>query len=227
MLRRSVSFLCVASSLLLAQQNSQDNGAPSLLAPEADTVKQYVREARSKAFDVRASFSMLEPVPGRVGNPFVIVDFKEQPELPHEEADTIVIGEVTRVQPFLSSDRKGLYNEYMVKILDSIKARASEVIVPGYTLTLVRQGGTARLPDGRLVKHNIMHDVTPAVGQQYLMFLKYLPGLEAFAYNKLWLIQEGKLKALYTDDLNRARNGQSKYADQPVSEASSVLKIQR
>jgi hypothetical protein len=227
MLLNWICLLSASSTLLLAQQGPRDDKVPSLISPEADTVKESVREARSKLFNVRVSFSMLEPVPGRVGNPFVIVDFGQQPELPHEKADTIVLGEVTRLQPFLTSDRKGLYNEYTVKIVDSIKAHLPEVIVPGYTLTLVRQGGAARLPDGRVVKHNIMHDITPAVGQQYLMFLQHLPELEAFAYIKLWLIQEGKMKALFPDDLSREQNGQSEYAGKPASELSSLLKIQR
>ena len=135
---------------------------PSLLWPEQDALRPAVRDARAVRFNSRYGFSMLEPAPGRFGKPITIVDFARGPELPFETSDTIVAGEVTLIQSFLSSDKKQIYTEYTIKVTDSIKAGAGTSPGLGDSLTLLGLGGTMRMPDGRVLKHSIHNNIVPS-----------------------------------------------------------------
>jgi hypothetical protein len=224
MLIRILRMICVSCTCLLAQQSPQDSQVLPLLTPAEDSINETVRAARAKRFNVRLPYSMLERSPGRVGYPYITKKYAFQPELPLDQVDTVIVGEIMRVQPFLSADGKGLYCEYTVKILDRIKASAPAVVVPGDTLTVVRGGGAARLPDGREVKHHITNDVVPRVGNQYLAFLVYRPSLEGFEYSKLWGIEAGAMKPVYPDDIGRQQRGESQYAGKPLADIVLHLK---
>lgn len=216
-----VTFLC-------AQESGEQ--IPFLLAPAQDTVPQWIRDARAKAFNVRGGRSMLEPTrdvpPGAPPPPppFSSVTFATQAEMPYADADSVVVGTISHLQPFLSADKNGIYTEYTLTVTETVKNRASTTVLPGDSLTLVRPGGAARLTDGRVVRHSIVNDIIPAVGRQYLAFLLYQFDLDSFAYVKLWLVEGGVLKPLFPDDLARKHHGKSEYAGKPLQEVIFSLK---
>lgn len=221
---RLLGVMLVLSSLVCAQSSNEQPPIP--LEAAQDSVPKVIRDARNTSFNVRTSFSMIDAAPDTPGvpHPHTTLTFMNQPELPHAESDTVVVGNIIRVQPYLTADGKGIYTEYTLKVIETAKNAAPVSAVAGDVLTLLRRGGSARLSDGRVVKHQISNDVTPISGQQYLAFLKYQPHLEAFYYAKLWLIQGGVMKAIFPDDRAREHAGKSAYAGKPLSEALFAIK---
>ena len=197
---------------------------PFLLMPDQDLVRPAVRDARSIRFNSRYGFSMLEQAPGRVSKPVTIVDFAGGPELPFETTDAIVAGEVTRIQSFLSADKKQIYTEYTIKVTEVVKAGVGTSPAPGDSLTLLGLGGTLRVSDGRVLEHSIHNNIVPALHQRYLFFLLHAPALEAFYYEKFWLIDQGVLKPVFPQDVALARDGQSVHAGKPIAEVIAFLK---
>ncbi|MCC7235161.1 MAG: hypothetical protein IT163_07650 [Bryobacterales bacterium] len=216
-------FLAV-SGLLGAQQVSGGNTTARILRPSEDNVLPAIRAARNKRFNVRLPYSMLEPFPSGVGYPSVSYKFTNFPELPIQEADTVVVGTVTDVQPFLSEDRKGIYTEYKVNVTEVLKISAPTVVRPGLSMTLARAGGAAQLLDGHEVKHRITNDVVPTNRKEYLLFLIYEPTLETFDYIKLWLIEDGALRPVCPDDIGRRHSGTSQYAGISKVEVLRLIK---
>jgi len=214
-----IIVLCVG---VLAQEAV---APPFLLPPTQDAVIPAVRQARATKFNLRVPYSMIDPGPGGAPPPVRTVTWAVQPELPHEESDAIVVGTVEKIQPFLNSNGKGLYSEFTLMVTTIVKAMHFPIVSVGNPITILREGGVARLPTGRIVAHYVHGDNTPLNGQQYLIFLKYDSTVEAFYYSKFWLIQEGVLKAAYPDDLGRARQGQSEVDAKPLSQVLARLEM--
>jgi len=214
------------SAAELAAPRAQDSSkqVPFFLSPAEDTVPQWVRDARNNAYNVRPGRpAMIDPEESGL-LPLTVVDFAPQPELPYAESDVVVVGNITHLQPFLSTDKKNIYTEYTLKVVEPVKNAVGVPALPGDSLTLLRQGGVARFSDGRVVKHEIRNGVEPVPNQQYLVFLRYRPQLDAFAYRKIWLIREGVMKAAYPDDLSREHSGKSEYSGKPLQEVLVTLR---
>ncbi|MBI2688672.1 MAG: hypothetical protein HYX27_20405 [Acidobacteria bacterium] len=219
MLMRLIAFCFLTVTALLAQSDT----IPPLLPAEKDIVRESIRRARATRFNVRVPFSMIEPAPGRT-HPFVKVLHEEQPELPYQAADTIMIGDIVDLQPFLSSDGKGLYTEYSVSITTVLKSGTFPVPIVGDLATIFREGGIARLPNGKVAKHNILNDITPRRHQTCLFFLTSESELEGFSYRNFWLIENGLMRPAYPEDL--ALGSRSTIAGRPASDIIALLAAQ-
>ena len=221
MFLRHAVFCVVAVAALVGQVDT----IPQLQPPETDITRQPIRRARATWFNVRAPFSMIETAPGRT-HPFVSLLHEVQPELPHQEADTIVIGDVVDAQIFLSFDGKGLYTEYSVSVAKILKSTSASFPIPivDQSIMLLREGGTARLFNGKIVKHDIRNDVTPKLRQKCIFFLTYERGLKAFTYRKFWLIENGVLRPAFPEDI--ALGSRSVITGKPFSIVASLLERQ-
>jgi hypothetical protein len=204
-----LTFTC----LIWAQDT---NDVPFFLDAAQDSVPQSVRHARDR---ITPRITMIRPgtIPPRFS-------FATQPELPYADTDTVVLGNITGNQPFLTADGKGIYTEYTLEVVETVKSTPLVSASAGDSLILLRPGGVGRLPDGRVVKHHIINDVIPIVGQQYLVFLKYHVKREAFDYAKMWLVQNGVMKAIFPDDVSREHSGESEYAGKPLREVLDSLR---
>ena len=94
------------------------------------------------------------------------------PSLPVAQSDTVVLGSVTDAQAHLSSDRAGLYSEFTLKV-----DRVFKEMVPPIEDTPVveREGGVVRFSSGRLLPYRVAGQRLPALGGEYLFFLKHNP----------------------------------------------------
>lgn len=160
----TLSLAIHTTTLLMFAQPSQiqEQQVPYLLSSTQDSVAQSLREARSKIF--RGGFSIFRAGPP----PMTTVTLKPMSELPLDQSDTVILGEMTHMQPFLTYDRLGLYTECTITVLETIK---SAFPITSEAIVLLRRGGEARLPDGRVVKWIVRGDGgLPVVGRQYLFF---------------------------------------------------------
>ena len=130
-------------------------------------------------------------------------------ELPLDQSDTVIVGEVTHLQPFLTYDRRGLYTECTIRVLQTIKSVSP---LTNESIVLLRRGGAVRLPEGRLVRSIVNGDGgLPVVGREYLFFLNHRPEADAYLLEKMWIIQEELIKAVFPEDRGRVSKGESVY----------------
>ena len=214
--------LILAFACFVRAQDSAEQ-IPFFLSPAEDTAPQWVRDARNEAFNARSGRSMIEPDESGL-LPFTILDFGPTPELPYANSDVIVVGNITHLQPFLSADKKNIYTEYTLHVVQPVKNAVAVSVLTGDSLSLVREGGAARFSDGHVVQRVLRNGVEPVLNQQYLLFLRYRAPLEAFSYKKIWLIRAGVMKAAYPDDVGREHAGTSEYSGKPLQEVLIILR---
>jgi len=196
-----VLVILVAATISLGQQRPVDS-VPPLLPESKDAVGREIRAARARFYDVGRNLglqSLLKApdlrdaaTPPPVGS---IVTLTPLPELPLETSDVVVIGEVTNIQPFLTSSQAALYTEYTLRTVNTVKPKVLE----NETLLLLRRGGKTRLDDGRVVQWKVtgQGDDPQSDGRQYLFLLKYSPEIDAYLLLKMWHVENGLIKAAF------------------------------
>jgi len=101
----------------------------------------------------------------------MIVDGPDQPELPVDSADTIIIGSVSKVQPYLSEDGTRVYTEFSVLPLEIFKNAKGLLLATGSVITLYQMGGAVRLTSGAVVHLDVRGlPAPPAQNQRYVFF---------------------------------------------------------
>lgn len=153
----------------------------------------------------------------------IYVSLKRMAELPLDQSDTVVVGEVTRVQPFLTHDGLSLYTECTLQVFETVKSASP---VTKESIALLRIGGAARLSDGRIVGPTVEGDGGfPIVGRQYLFFLKYRPEAQAYLQYKMWIVQYGRIRAVSPDDIARVKRRTSVYDGWDLGSVLASLKV--
>jgi hypothetical protein len=198
---------------------------PVPLAPDAtDPVQQLLRKNRSQLFSSPRMRLVEQTPPGSPPN-IVFVHKNPMPELPASESDAIVIGEITGAQPYLSADRKMLYTEFTVHVIDLIKS-VSEAAADSNDIALVERGGEAVLADGRVFRNEVHGSGSPIeIRQRYALFLHYVPSGTCFRLIKAWNLKDGNAWAMSPDDLNRVHRGVNPYNG--MSESVFIESIRR
>lgn len=128
--------------------------------------------------------------------------------LPVAESDSIVVGEVVSGRAHLTPSRTGLYSEFTVRVLKSIRGsgRAQELI------RALRAGGAVLHTDGTATTFRVAFQGMPAIGNRYVLFLRTAgPDFEIITgYD----ITSGKVAPL---DGNGATLGFERYAGAEVN----------
>jgi hypothetical protein len=84
---------------------------------------------------------------------------------PFSLSDTVIVGQVTTGQAYLSDDKRDIYSEFNVSVQEARTISSAERhIQSGDSVVVERYGGAIRLPSGK----------------RYLLFLKYDPSTEDF-----------------------------------------------
>ncbi len=192
---------------------------PCEVAPESSDARlRALRRARDAVFDDPTGMKRpedLAPNPsasrGRsAGFPL------ELPPLPVSESDAVIIGKVVRYQPYFSNDRTAIYHELTVEIQSVLKDKSYRA-VGGDTLAILGEGGSLRLPDGRIftdfVPPQIQDDIR--VGGRYVLFLLYRSNGDYFARLKAWELRAGRVVPMAFSDLRKAQAGKLPLAGMP------------
>jgi hypothetical protein len=100
----------------------------------------------------------------------------EQPPpfpLPVKQSDAIVIGRVTKAQPYLTNTETSMYTEVNVTVEQVLKNDGIPSAGVGSTLTVDREAGAMRLRDGRVIHYETGGlGSVPRNGHRYLLFIK-------------------------------------------------------
>jgi hypothetical protein len=84
------------------------------------------------------------------------------------------------------------------------------------------------MPGGRILGHVSSGLGVPLQkGQNYVLFLTFVPNAQCYKLTKGWLLQNGKANAMSSDDLARVRNGTSQYDGMAEDQFIGALKLLR
>jgi hypothetical protein len=100
----------------------------------------------------------------------------EQPPplaVPVKQSDAIVIGRVTKAQPYLTDTETSMYTELNVTVEQVLKNDGIPSAAVGSILTVDREAGAMRLHDGRVIHYETGGlGSVPRNGHRYLLFIK-------------------------------------------------------
>lgn len=116
-------------------------------APEsADEEKRKKRRAKSSRYDKEDRVQEPGSVPGYY-EMVVINDWETKiPALPARASDSVLIGEVTRAEAFLSNDKTGVYSEFIIQVNEVLKNDSRSQLNIGDSITTERLGGELNSP---------------------------------------------------------------------------------
>ena len=120
--------------------------------------------------------------------------------MPFDTSDAVVVGTVTAGQSYLSNDKRNIYSEFKLKLLETLKTLNVSYLRAGDAIDIQREGGAIRLPSGRVVVRAALADSMPQVGKRHLLFLKYDQGAEDYAVLTGYLLDGDEVYCL--DDLS-------------------------
>lgn len=154
------------------------------------------RIARNKRYDKQGK--VIEPPPQAKGGGMVenAPWMARLPALPVALSDTIIIGEVTDAQAYLSNDKSGVYTETTIKVDSIIKNTSSVSINSGETIETQRSGGKVRFLSGRIVHYRVYQQGIPKTGRRYVLFLKNHPEAQSFAVITGYELRAGRVLPL-------------------------------
>lgn len=93
--------------------------------------------------------------------------------LPVALSNALVLGTVTKVQPYLTESGTSIYSEFTITIEEVFKNDEIESLFAGKTIVVDREGGALRLSNGRVVRYEVGGvGELPRRDTQYVFFLK-------------------------------------------------------
>lgn len=128
------------------------------------------RVARSSRYDKRHTVPFDEASPDTTRRSSINDWYLYITALPAAESDLVVIGEVISANGYLSSDRTGAYSEFTVQVSDVLKSDGRQSVS---SIIAEREGADVQLPDGRIIRYEIVYQGLPRTGRRYVLFLKY------------------------------------------------------
>ena len=188
-------------------------------------------EARNRAKnDGCVALRTLEELPESVPSKVTFVDlppFGPEPilwELPVNWSDTIVVGTVKRIQPYLSEDKRNIYTEYTISVTEVLKDAKGLSLNAASTIALDRMGGAIRLNSGRVLRDVVHGNGAPLIAEhKYVTFLTYDVRGAWFRSFKCWELLNGVAVPIDPGDVATAQAGRSQFAG--MNEASFISGI--
>ncbi len=135
----------------------------------SDPKKRVRRRARGKKFD-NAGIRITEKGDTITVNTEWDIGL---PALPVTKSDLVLIGEVVEVEAYVSSEKTGVYSEFLIRVDEVLKNTSNLALAHGSSLIADRQGGRVRFPSGHTTLLFVQGQGMPRVGRRYALFLMY------------------------------------------------------
>lgn len=140
-------------------------------AEPLDIHKRSLRNAKNRRYNSSRSDQIVgaQPVVAVYGR----IDESPRPSaLPISESDAVILGTVTRTQPYLAENKKSIYTEFEIRVEESFKSQIPSYMVANNLLVLDQEGGALRLKDGRVLRYFVAGTSRlPALNGRYVFFL--------------------------------------------------------
>jgi hypothetical protein len=178
--------------------------------PSTNPRERLLREKRNKLRNIKlgADTGVFDP------KKFMITEQREsgyggfsthalsEPAIPAASSTTILIGEITNSQAFLSEDKVSIYSEFYINISEIFKNESSESLKVGNGITVWRGGGAVRMPSGKIIQKLFGGKPLPYIGGKYIFFLKYNAETEEYPLITAYEIRKGRIVPLDGIDIN-------------------------
>jgi hypothetical protein len=116
------------------------------------------------------------------------------PPLPFGRSSIAILGEVVKTQPYLSEDKRQLYTEFTVRVNEVFWTSSGFAVNGGDTVLIVREGGSLRLPDGRVVTRVLRGRGNALQGaRKYVLFLGDTPGIARYYVETAYELHSGRV----------------------------------
>jgi len=160
-----------------ASEEEREKRFPTAEFNEAEPTEPLKRAQRKQKQKRKngLGFVSLNPEPNTGGGLFLPENEFDFPGLPVEESPVIVIANVLQAEAHLSEDKRAVFSEFTIRLVDVLKADSS---LPAGEMIIERLGGYVRYPDGRRLLYRVGTGDMPRVGGRYLFFLKPNPELD-------------------------------------------------
>jgi hypothetical protein len=172
----------------------------------------------------------LEELPEGISSKTTYVDLPPfgpgaiQSELPVNWSDTVIVGAVKRIQPYLSEDKRNIYTEYTISVTEVLKDAKGLLLNAASTIALDRMGGAIRLASGRVLRDVVHGNGSPLIPEhKYAMFLTYDARGAWFRTFKCWELRNGVAVPIEPGDVGKAQAGRSLFAG--LDEASFITAV--
>ena len=229
-----------------------DQPSPVDLAPEpADPTERAIRAIRNRLHndslssrtpnctptaanraknDGCVALPTLEELPESIPSKVTIVDlppFGREPilwELPVNWSNTIVVGTVKRIQPYLSEDKRNIYTEHTISVTEVLKDAKGLSLNAASTIALDRMGGAIRVASCRILRDVVHGNGAPLVAEhRYVLLLSYDVRGVWFRSVKCWELLNGVAVPVDPGDVATAQAGRSLFAG--MNEATFIIAV--
>jgi hypothetical protein len=136
----------------------------------ADEGKQELRKEKNKRYDGHG-FVAPKSSPDITETVFKPSGGWYRDGLPVSQSTAILIGEVDRVDAYLSNDKTGVYTEIAILVTEVLMADGGRLLEAGSRLSADRPGGVVRYPGGHKRLYRIDGLGVPELGRRYVFFL--------------------------------------------------------
>lgn len=129
-------------------------------------------------------------------------------DLPVEQSEYIIEGEVLESYAYLSTDKSGVYSEYNVKVKKILKSPVNSIPIIEKNILLERAGGRVRYSSSQIIRYYLSGQGSPKLGRKYLFFLAKAPQ-NSFKILTAYETQSHKILAL--DGANTTKSGRGQW----------------
>lgn len=168
-----------SSSIPLAQDESSKgrdkrkwNLIPIDVAPqETDPQKHALRQNKNQRYKYEHGEPLMNQADGETYGR--VDEASPPPPIPASASDLIIVGTITRAQPYLDELERSIYSEFTIQIEEVIKNNTPTPLTPNDSIVADRVGGALRLSNGRVLRYAVSGaGALPAPGGRYLLFLE-------------------------------------------------------
>jgi hypothetical protein len=169
-----------SSNVSFLQQEKEDKANPQRkgkLVPidaapeESDPRKQALRGNKNRRYNYGHGEPLMNQPDGYIYGR--VDEASPPPPIPVATSDVIIVGTITKAQPYLDELKRSIYSEFTIEIEEVIKNNTLTPLTPNDSIVADRVGGALRLSNGRVLRYVVAGaGALPASGGRYLLFLK-------------------------------------------------------
>ena len=167
-------------------------------APEpAEVEKRNKRRVKSARYDKEDRVREPGSEPGVLYATVISNDWETKiTALPAQVSDSVLIGEVSEAQAFLSNDKTGVYSEFVIQVDEVLKNDSLSPVTAGESITAERLGGRVKFRSNKVLPVSVMGQGVPRVGQKYVLFLKRIDNEKSYQLLTAYELNGGRVSAL-------------------------------
>jgi hypothetical protein len=146
-------------------------------------------------------------------------------EIPADKTLTTALVEFADYTTIRSASGRSIYTEVSVNV-EQVLRDPSATVRTGTALTVILGGGSLELPSGEILRKNLDQGAESGIqpGHRYLVFLYHENDGDYFYCAKSWNLSGGFAVPTYPFDVQKAKNGASRFAGMPEAQFIAAVR---